>query len=347
LPKNSKKIIYLKQFRRFYGTNIRTISLFLIVYEVLMKARLILKIAVVACVLPATTTFAGLNPANPGLPQVTSQEAFGASGGNPINNNNLSAMCIECHTNNPKPNAGTHFIAHFDGTGIRTTTDVSIIKLDAWTSGALSKYGKKPVTLASQSVTGETGDMICESCHNLIKNVAGGNNLVDTYRADLADPTPLCEGCHQIEAAGTPNHHPLTNDTVGGDLDDPLVHDLTQAHPSHVTATPAGNDVFYPVGTGLVCASCHRPHGAAEGAGARILNRGSSNSTNLLFKGKEVNLLYADVFGLGDTAGDIKIWDTGDTTKGIDRLEDIQTLINPLYLLVINQDPLCEACHRP
>ncbi|GAB6063285.1 hypothetical protein [Deferrisoma palaeochoriense] len=291
----------------------------------------------------AAPAWAGLNPANPGLPNA---QAYGTTYGN----NAASALCVDCHTANPKPNGGTHFVTHHDGASVRTTQNTTYEKTDAWSGGAsyLSKYAvPSPPNPSAQSVTGQTGEIICESCHNLVKNAAGGNNLLEAFGRDL-DPSALCEGCHAAQAGGPPAHHPMTGDTVGPDDDDPNSHTLNTGHTSHVRSTPtAGSEVTYPAANAVNCASCHWPHGAQVQTGARILKRGWSAVTSIPgVAGQPVNVIYYDnVPEPGDTAGSVKQWNTGDTVPGIDRQVDVEAAAGAGKRLVANPDPLCDACH--
>ncbi len=298
---------------------------------------------VAAGVLVAWSARAGINPADPGLPTA---QAYGTS----YAGNAASAMCVDCHTPNPKPNAGTHFVAHYDGSGVRTTQNLSYEKTDAWSGGAayLSRYASPaPPDPAARSVTGQTGEIICESCHNLVHNAAGGNNLLEGFR-ESQDPSALCEGCHAAQAAGPPAHHPMTGDTVGPDGDDPTNHTLNTSHATHVRSTPtAGSEVTYPAANAVNCASCHKPHGAQVQTGARILKRGWSAVTGIPgVAGQPVNVIYYDnVPEPGDTAGTVKQWDTGDVVPGLDRQSDVSTILGAGKRLVSNPDPLCDACH--
>jgi hypothetical protein len=188
--------------------------------------------------------------------------------------------------------------------------------------------------------------MICESCHNLVGNVSGGNNLL-AAAAVQADPSALCMGCHVAQAGGPPNHHPMTADVVGADVENAVAHALATSHLSHVLAVPiVGSRATYPAANGLNCISCHSGHSAAEQTGARVLKPGSSAGAGPL-AGKAVNLIYKDNFPqTGDVLGNIKQWDTIDVVPGISRQADVTAVFGAQFHLVINQDPLCEACHR-
>ncbi|PLX43720.1 MAG: hypothetical protein C0609_07555 [Deltaproteobacteria bacterium] len=273
--------------------------------------------------------------------------------GIPLANNEASTMCVDCHTVEPVNNGGSngsHFVVHNAGgaEGFRTTNNSALEYLGVWSSsGGSSKYASPaPPDVGTLSVTGQTGEMICESCHNLLTNIAGGNNLLAEY---ATEPSVLCEGCHAGEADGTPNHHPLTGDLVGTDNDVSGDHPLNITHITHLYATPvAGSEVAYPVDgveTDLNCFACHKVHGGGKGTGARILRRGYSATST--FSGSPVNLVYYDFNPQGtDYAGTIKEWDTGTNFPGVDRQSDVENDWGTSARLVINQDPLCESCHR-
>lgn len=283
-----------------------------------------------AFLLVSASAYAGINPASPGLPTGLEE---------------VSAMCVDCHTNNPKPNSGTHFVVHNAGAAVRNTANTAIEFLGNWpVSLTPSKYGVVvPGAMPTTSTTVARGEMLCESCHNLRKNIAGGNNLLAEYGKTASDT--LCITCHATPAGGPPNHHPMTGNNVGPDRDNAAAHVLTTTHTSHLQPSPLpGNDVYYPAANQMSCASCHSPHGAGEGGGARVLRRGHSASAT--WPGYEINLIYAaNNPRPGDIAGDIKIWDTGDLTPGIDRQADITAAFGAQYRLVTNVDPLCDACH--
>ena len=185
---------------------------------------------VAAGLVAGAPALAGLNPADPGLPTVTDSNIFGGG----IANNQLSAMCLDCHTQIPKAGGGSHYASAtagetnsggsgIDNTGAITTRDsAQYFRLTAWenavlnTNNAYSKYGDAANTLSKMidNVTNPTAttdataanytayELICESCHNIIVNDAGGNNLLDVNDdgtnvdwQDVAEAS-LCVGCH-------------------------------------------------------------------------------------------------------------------------------------------------------
>lgn len=204
-------------------------------------------VAVCASLTMAGAAFAGLNPATPGLPIFNAPE-FSAQ----MSNNRLSSMCVACHTTAPRP-GGSHFVSttmvgntSSGGSGISNTGATAVrdngayFKISYWnangTAGAqvYSKYGQLSNSVAplnnvagtktavQVAVTGNNYaafDIICESCHNIIINEAGGNNLVCTQPnnnwQDAAN-SDICIGCHgtmyTLNAANAGD--PLYNGTV-------------------------------------------------------------------------------------------------------------------------------------
>lgn len=182
----------------------------------------------------ASMATAGLNPADPGLRSV---DAYGITG---IAKNGMSAYCVACHRTTPYGTGagatGTHFV--YGGTGLTTNSGGGWVSTDyaksgerdlgqyfhigAWqTAGIYSKYGNTSTNLSATNAAAgtvgyelaETGvgattlnghELICESCHNIVVNVAGGNNLVEhpgragEYGNQFRDSAvaTLCVGCH-------------------------------------------------------------------------------------------------------------------------------------------------------
>lgn len=291
---------------------------------------------------------AGMNPATLGLPVV--DNVYGLPGSVPLNG--ASAMCIACHSAVPVAGKGSHFVRnHTGGTSRTTNGQAAKERLDPWTSTAIrSKYGNFSATVTS--VTGSNGEMICESCHNIINNAAGGNNLVEhSFPWDLrpnqpatlsSNSTTLCEGCHVT--ASLPNHHPMTGDITSNGLvlnntdpNDPFtrVYVDNALNPNGtLTNLPVGStsETFYgSVASGtpqnrLNCLSCHgNGHTGFTGTGARILRRGwagasTPNNTN-------------PPLGVVGTAA-----------SGVDRQFDKDSSGN--VRLITNWQPLCDACHK-
>lgn len=277
---------------------------------------------------------AGLNPASPGLPAVDC--VYSGSGALP--NNQSSVMCVSCHTFTPTSNSTSHFVINKSGTSNHTTTSSGMStkeRLVAWTgSGGFSRYGN-PTTFASDN--GVSGEMICESCHSIKANVAGGNHLLEQSSASsllrptqpntlTSDTSNLCEGCH---VTGTlPGHHPMTGDTVthGGrgtvalsTVDDVFTRGFTSAT---TEMGGVGSQVFYPAANNLPCLSCHgNGHRGAPSTGARLLLRGYSR--------EPLKVGWA-VVGVDNT--------------GIDRQVDYD--LSGATRLITNFTPLCDSCHK-
>lgn len=197
-----------------------------------MKRNKILAVFAV-CSLAAVPAMAGLNPLSPGLPTVLAASSPFASD---MSNNQMSAMCVDCHTLAPKGNdSGTHFVSVGDGTnsggsGINAAgthgaarTTGEFFKVTAWnasgSTGAAtySKYGNAGIsyvpailngsgTATEQATTAafQGYEIICESCHNIITNDVGGNNLLENQAVFNSkandwqdnDESSICVGCH-------------------------------------------------------------------------------------------------------------------------------------------------------
>jgi hypothetical protein len=192
-----------------------------------------------ASVLASLPALAGLNPASPGLPTV----AAAAIVGNATNvfsanvaNNQMSAMCVDCHTLAPKTGMGTHFVAmaagatNSGGSGVNATGAVAtrdtgnFFRLALWSAtgatgaATYSKYGNGTLSYVPATVNGVRTataqgtlatyagyEIICESCHNIVVNAAGGNNLlegqskagnaVNDFTTTIVE-SEICVGCH-------------------------------------------------------------------------------------------------------------------------------------------------------
>lgn len=264
----------------------------------------------IGLIIVAGAATAGINPANPSLPRVTT--VFGGS----YDNNSYSAVCVACHTRNASARTlnaaglGSHFI--FGGAGL-LTGNTGVERLTVWDgpgeSGGLSRYGK---TGDNVNVTGVAGEMICESCHNMLRNT-GVNKLLANDN-ETTDPSALCEGCH---ARTGPGHHLMTGET--GTI--PPIHALSTADDISVRNPPlAGSGVTYPPSpaNAINCRSCHKPHDAQTQTGARILKRGYRTTDNAAVQGDGVN--------------------------GMERTTE--NSINPGTPIVKDFEPLCNACHK-
>ena len=261
-----------------------------------------------AFLLAAHAAAAGMNPTDPGFPGVTT--VFGGT----YDNNFYSAMCVACHTRNPSARTqdvaglGSHFIY---GGPTLLTGNKTVERLTAWNdppggTGGVSRYGR---TGDNTNVVGATGEMICESCHNLLKN--NGPNKLLAIDNEAIDPNALCEGCH-IRTG--PGHHIMTGETS-------TLHTgtLSNADDMYVRNPPlTGSEATYPGPNGVNCWSCHKAHDAQTQAGARILKRGYRTGDN------------AAVQGVGVT--------------GMERAAE--NPVNPGTRIVTDFEPLCNACHK-
>lgn len=272
----------------------------------------------------------GLNPANPGLPKAS----YGTDN---VPNNGASAMCVDCHTVAPVVGRGSHFV-HQTSRTTSSADQTAKERLLAWsTTTALSKYGNF-VASPPISVTGVKGEIICESCHNIILNRKGGNNLVESsFNSDLrpAQPnqidsstTTLCEGCHVT--ASLPGHHPMTGDTTSNGTilsnSDPTSA-FTRLFIDNTNPVPAGStsEVIYPGANKVNCISCHgNGHTGYTNTGARILRRGWAGPASI-------------------TPIDYKTGVVGAATDGAQRQFDKDP--SGVIRLVPNWQPLCDACH--
>ncbi len=259
--------------------------------------------AVVVVLLRAVAASAGMNPATLNFPRVTT--VFGGT----YDNDAYSAMCVACHGKSPSANPGatpldngSHFI--FGGSGLATDpAKYSLEKITVWPTNGFSKYGRPG---ASVNNVGESGEMICESCHSMKHNTGRGKLLAADNTT--IDPSALCEGCHARTGAG---HHIMTGETssVTG-------RPLSTLESVSLRAAPvAQSEATYPGANAVNCRSCHKPHDAQTQAGARVLKRGSRDTDG------------------GAVAG------TGVT--GLERTVD-----NGGNRVVTDFEPLCNGCHK-
>lgn len=326
------------------------------------RSRKLLTLAVVfllaeSCALAAMGTKRGL----PMSWQPTAARGYGTV--NSVDGNPASAMCVECHTANPSAtiaytlptgdldktmHAGSHFVVNrLDGKDNLTAVFAAEYKGN-WSSGRPSKYGVLSGAIISTQTAGQDGEVICETCHNIIKN-KGQSLLLEDFSQTTGDST-LCEVCHISQSGGPPNHHPMTGHNVGPDKDQGVEHELDITHMSHLkdpnlTSAATGGIKFFPTQTyKMTCVSCHTPHNAATATGARALRRGKSTSSDGLIAGKAVNVALADgnphlATRKGDIVDGLPL-SVPDPT-GIHRQSDMDSG----YRLVVNMDPLCNACH--
>jgi len=211
--------------------------------------------------------FAGINPANVGLPTVLpgSMPADGyATGLSAIDNNNGSAMCVDCHGRNPSrhtnptasTNLGSHWVTKsfndtgssggYPGDGAKAATNGKYLHRGPWgytdntlvSALGVSKYGRLSGTVVQPDYTPAAGaavdntyQMICESCHNIVRNT-GNNKLLAVAGANWDNIAGgyLCVGCHSDMSNAVNNEPPY----FGAAVQDHHVNGMTAA-----TVTPA------------------------------------------------------------------------------------------------------------
>lgn len=243
-----------------------------------MKRRAILTLST-GLLLAGGFAAAGINPASPGLPSVN--DARMAS--RPVANNGGSAMCVDCHTQNPKLSSGmgTHYIntalngsTNSGGSGIdsgnaiTTRDNGAYFKLTLWNAAGAtgasypSKYANLEVStvftapllngsalttnrfnaaLNATASAFQAYDVICESCHNVVGNDDGGNNLLESiptnnYQAPaIAD---ICVGCHGFMYSANANIWTATQANVVNDTDGRNANEATGT-------TPKGNNEWH------------------------------------------------------------------------------------------------------
>lgn len=249
-----------------------------------------------------------------------------------------SEICVDCHSFNPSvhttvysgfssavPNSNitanaSHYIGNIATPGYRRTS--------AWpTTGYSSKYAT-----TGTGLNATTGAIICQSCHTL--KMTGGNGTGPTItlndahanhvRAsvslmietagnrseDYAPAADLCTGCHGAQPAGgsgTTSGGTQTHPTVSNNMT-PIGDAVLSAK---ITATwTAQGSVSKTAGGLLSCESCHRPHDAANGSGALILEGAGSASNK--FSG--TGTLIFDRTGYNGTGGNAGLRYTEEAT---------------------------------
>jgi len=215
--------------------------------------------------------------------------------------NDSSEMCFDCHTENPSTytanshpgtlEAGITDTSHYVGT-IQTST---YKRTAAWTNTRLSKWGDAGAAI------------ICESCHTLkfrgivpaiSSNVAvanavkgsvgllleasGNNNTAYHAVATDTNGTDLCTGCHGGQPTGgsTGGGGTATHPAVSTGYAGPVPAAITTRMGTMAAGTVTLNSAATPVTN---CESCHRPHDAAQGSGALILEGITATGSNKVF----------------------------------------------------------------
>lgn len=289
--------------------------------------------------------------------------AFTGLSGNPG-----STMCVECHYANPSrtlplatpPNAesegnyrGSHYVINnFSGGNPLKVANTALEKITPWANGAYSRYSTFPDGVnPTNNANGVVGEVICESCHNLVKNY-GSSLLVEEYDTTTGLST-LCGGCHTGPAGGPPDHHAMTGNNVGKEATCPgpaqptcsnVTHVLNIDHTIHLVDKdvveankPDTLGVGYFIGEAvpMSCQSCHKPHRALTWTGARVMRRGE---LTLDSQNKPVNVVYGtfETYNRGDVVP------RSTAAHGLHRQVDMASGKR----LVVNADPLCISCHK-
>lgn len=242
-----------------------------------MKRRAIIAMST-GLLLAGGAAVAGINPASPGLPTAVDITLAGATA-----NNGASALCVDCHTVNPKglSGMGTHYVnvnqngaTSSGGSGINSLNAITTrdngayFKVTLWSTGGStgaswpSKYGNAAVSMVNtapvvnsvalaagrfnSTVQGTAAtfagyDIICESCHNVVGNDDGGNNLLESIPLNnyqtpaIAD---LCVGCHGFMYSNNPTIWTATQAEAINDADSRNANEVAGG-------TPKGNNEWH------------------------------------------------------------------------------------------------------
>lgn len=257
----------------------------------------------------------GLGTAGPAMPLVAGNITCGTCHGGATSkaHNNAawpgvsslnagSDMCVECHSTNPSQYTTTVGI----GTGSPTLMQASHYVGEIATVGykRTVAFGSNAANIPKYAAAGTNGSIICESCHTLkLTNTSSNNtvqagvvranvklllerngNLNSVYNTSITGTNAdMCTGCHGASptggnaGAGTKTHPTISMGmTVAA----------TTAIADKVDLTPG--DVSLLAGDLVNCESCHRPHDAAAGSGALILEGAGTNSTKLAGGGTDI-----------------------------------------------------------
>lgn len=212
--------------------------------------------------------------------------------------NTTSEMCVDCHSTNPSQYTATANVTTQSATVamgashyVGPVVTAGYARTAAWqTTGLTSKY------------VGAQTHIICESCHtlklsgtisgpttsdNTVRGTAvranvglllerNGNNRTVYNTSNTGTAADMCTGCHGgsptggTAAAGTATHPTISMGmTVAA----------TAGIQAKVTANI--NSVSLTAGNLVNCESCHRPHDAAAGSGALILESVGTTSTKV------------------------------------------------------------------
>ncbi|GAB6063284.1 hypothetical protein [Deferrisoma palaeochoriense] len=301
----------------------------------------------------AAAAGAAINPADPGLAKA---DAYGEKG---IPNNGASALCVECHTENPTPGKGTHFVLNaLTGTLRRTNSgggwpDAMWGVRDAgeffkitpwleedWGNGGSSKYGDADTwesvvytggeaVIAAEACRSETNpaamgalELICESCHNLRVNIEGRYNLLAKVTSSPV-PDDTVEGGHAPLCVGC---HGFLYQDDGGEANSLHSNWNDPRNWSHVAGRRRGNN------------ERHYIRGIAKPRNHHVMT-----GDVIDFPLAEAGLLVRDVDVLSPNMVSKPI--RTDSRKGTMPIREV-----PLPPIVLPSDPYnlhCVTCHAP
>jgi len=193
---------------------------------------------------------------------------------------------------------GSHVLG-WDGSFVKVTTTTTYPMTASWANAFNPEAGSldnRADNLSRYGAAGD-GDMVCESCHNIIGNVgynAAGNGsegwkanlLLEAYKDDGAGNKAganaglvgarLCMTCHYTSGSqyttGPGGTHQITGQTITARQDNNkspitlITTPITGANASYADASGGPNDASYPADNTLDCDSCHRPHDASDGS---------------------------------------------------------------------------------
>ena len=209
--------------------------------------------------------------------------------------NSCSDMCVDCHTTNPSTYTATTGIATQSTT---VTTQASHFVGTLSTAGYVRTAVWGSTGLASKYCTTNT-QIICESCHTLKINTGTlpgptssnstavgtavranvrlllerNGNLNSVYNTSITGTNAdMCTGCHGgSPTGGTAQAGTATHPTISMGM--------TVAATAPIQAKIVAGTVSLNGANMVNCESCHRPHDAAAGSGALILEAAGTAST--------------------------------------------------------------------
>ncbi|MHB8836140.1 MAG: cytochrome c3 family protein [Candidatus Methylomirabilia bacterium] len=180
-------------------------------------------------------------------------------------------------------------------------------KLTAWSSGYFSSYGAPNTGGGGAIAAVSAGEVICQSCHNILYNDGsanpasyGGSTSKAGWRSNLllqpyADDPPgnangagagavgsaLCTGCHDPVVG---NHHPVTGYPPLVPLSGLTLRTGSGSYADQTSAPVGGGaapgTLSYPNTNQMDCDSCHRPHRADSDSDVAAAAHGSKTSSD-------------------------------------------------------------------